>query len=171
METKYIYQINPETMDFLRQYYSSEKLDAMLEDSLEETDQYAEPQEYFNKHKFLTIIVKTNGSVMQGLYSATERSVLMGSNQSYPAYGIISYPDRSVPISFMCSENIRLDKGKKHYINSSRNCLVYNKKATLIANELDARCEHWIEGSCAFIFDENDEKSNLLVQKIMNLHS
>ena len=110
----------------------------------------------------LTVIVLVDGTVRVGCFSVTEKDSVMGGYGSYPAFGVINH---AVPISFVCLENMRKEKGSKTLYGTIG---MYNAKATRIANHFDTLCDHYIEGPCAFVFDNDDEKSRE-ISKMMQM--
>lgn len=104
--------------------------------------------------------------------SVMERHVIMRNDET--SWSVISFEhdDHSTLISVIHWNNIRYPKILSPEEQEIMDCfrkdhgLLYNQKATELANKLDSELKHCIIGDCAFILDDVNER---LQNKILNM--
>lgn len=132
--------------------------------------QYTSSLDYLMRKEFLTIIIPLSGEPIIDLMSTPKmhEHVRVLEDYKYRSNGVVCLADdddiNDSSISFCCGENYRTSKDIATKTNTNSNI-----RATMIANFLDEHCNHNIIGSCAFIFDNDNNTSRFILAEIQKI--
>lgn len=127
--------------------------------------------------KYLTLIVKIDGTYLIGDISQADRDKLLEKEYPNVGWSVIDHDDAPEGISVIYRDNYRIDKigGTNHSDKKGQqlfwreNIQMFNLVASRIANKLDKNFSNCIIGNCAFVFEDPTNFSEDKLSAMVNL--